>query len=618
MEEKQDVFKVFLSAILLFVAFIFTTQIFEGLPFIIRLLIYLPAYLVVGFDTIKESAENIRKGEIFDENFLMVIATAGAIAMGDFAEAVFVMLFFSVGEIFEEMAEEKSEKSLDDLLKIRPDTARVIADGTEFEREAKDVKIGEIILVKPGERIPLDGTVIEGNTEIDTSAVTGESAPRASLKGNRVFSGTVNMTSPIKIRVEATLEYSTASKIIDLVKNANEKKAKTERFITKFAKIYTPVVIGMAFIIAFVIPLIIGGWKAHIYSALTFLVVSCPCALVISVPLSFFGAIGCASKKGILVKGSDCLDEISAVDTVVFDKTGTLTKGAFEVVAIHPKMASENDILKLAAAIEQYSTHPIAQSIVAHYKGENEYFVENLKNIPGMGIYAEIDRNPVLVGNEKLMRKYGVTHKQCSKSGTIVHIALDGKYLGHLVISDGLKESGKQAIKELKDAKIEPIMLTGDNGETAGEIAEAVGIENFEHSLLPEQKVEKIEALSAQNKKTAFVGDGINDAPALAASNVGIAMGGLGSDAAIETADIVIMDDDVSKIPLLIRIAKKARLIAKQNIVFSIAVKVGVLLLSTFGAPHIMWFAAFADAGVLLLAVLNAMRTMKISGGKNA
>ena len=618
MEERQDIFKVFLSAVLLFVAFIFTTLIFEGLPFIVKLLIYLPAYLVVGFDTIKESVENIKKGEIFDENFLMVIATAGAIIMGDFAEAVFVMLFFKVGEIFEEMAEEKSEKSLDDLLKIRPDTARVIAGGTETEREAKDVKIGEIILVKPGERIPLDGTLIEGNTEIDTSAVTGESAPRTSFAGDRVYSGTVNLTSPIKIKVEATLECSTASKIIDLVKNANEKKAKTERFITKFAKIYTPVVIGLAFVIAVIIPLIFGGWKAHIYSALTFLVVSCPCALVISVPLSFFGAIGCASKKGILVKGADSLDEISAVDTVVFDKTGTLTKGTFEVVAIHPKMVSENDILKLAAAVEQYSTHPIARSIVAHYKGENEYFVSNLQNISGMGIYAEIDRNEVLVGNKKLMEKYGVTYKECSKNGTIAHVALDGKYLGHIVISDGVKKTGAEAINELKSAQIEPVMLTGDNAETAKEIAETVGIEKFEHSLLPEQKVEKIEELLGENKRIAFVGDGINDAPALACSNVGIAMGGLGSDAAIETADIVIMDDDIAKIPLLIRIAKRAQLIAKQNIIFSIAVKVGVLLLSAFSVPDIMWFAAFADAGVLVLAVLNAMRTMKTPGGKDA
>lgn len=618
MEEKQDVFKVILSAILLFVAFIFTNLIFDGLPFIVRLLIYLPAYLVVGFDTIKESAENIKKGEIFDENFLMVIATAGAIIMGDFAEAVFVMLFFKVGEIFEEMAEEKSEKSLDDLLKIRPDNARVIENGGEIEKEAKDIAVGETILVKPGERIPLDGTIIEGNTDIDTSAVTGESAPYTSGAGEKVYSGTVNLTSPIEVRVDSTLECSTASKIIDLVKNANDKKAKTERFITKFAKIYTPVVIALAFVIAVIIPLFLGEWKAHIYSALTFLVVSCPCALVISVPLSFFGAIGCASKKGILIKGSDSLDEISAVNTIVFDKTGTITKGAFEVVAIHPKMVSENDILKLAAAVEQYSNHPIARSIISHYKGENDYFVESIKDISGMGIYAEIDKNAVLVGNEKLMQKYGVEHKKCSKNGTIVHVALDGKYLGHIVVSDGIKDTVKQAVSEIKETQIETVMLTGDNGETAKEIAQSVGIDKYEHSLLPEKKVQKIEQFLAEKRRVAFVGDGINDAPALAVSCVGIAMGALGSDAAIETADIVIMDDDIAKIPTLIRIAKKAQLIAKQNIVFSIGVKVGVLILSAIGVPDIMWFAAFADAGVLVLAVLNAMRTMKITGGKNA
>ena len=618
MKDHDDLFKVFLSAVLFFIAFVLTGVLYTELPFYIRLLCYLPAYTIVGFECFKEAFENIKEGEIFDENLLMVVATVGAIVMGDFPEAVFVMLFFKIGEMFEDAAREKSKKSLDELLKIRPDKARVIKSGKEIEKEAKDVAVGEMILVNIGERIPLDGTITSGNTEIDTSAVTGESVPRAFRVSDKVFSGTVNLTSPIKVKVGATAEESTASKIIKLVTEANEKKAKTERFITKFAKIYTPVVIALAFVIAVIVPLFAGNFKEHIYSALTFLVVSCPCALVISVPLSFFGAIGCASRKGILVKGSDSLDEIADVDTVVFDKTGTLTKGLFEVVAIHPESIGEEEILKLAAAVEGYSSHPIARSITAHYSGMNEYFVDNLKNLSGTGISADVDGKKVLIGNEKLMEAGGIVYKPCSHKGTIVHIARDSEYLGHIVISDIIKEEAAEAIGQIKASGITPVMLTGDNGDIAENIANTAGIENYRHSLLPEAKLTEVEKLIGENKKVAFAGDGINDAPALARANVGIAMGGLGSDAAIETADIVIMDDNVKKIPLIIKIAKKAKLIAKQNIIFSIAVKAGVLILSAVGIHNIMWFAAFADVGVLVLAVLNAMRTMNINGGKNA
>ncbi|MBO4468288.1 MAG: cadmium-translocating P-type ATPase, partial [Clostridia bacterium] len=535
-----------------------------------------------------------------------------------FPEAVFVMLFFKIGEIFEEIADKKSKKSLDDLLKIRPDKAKVFENGVETERYAKDVVVGDTVIVGIGERIPLDGVILEGRTEIDTSPVTGESAPRVFGVSDQVYSGTVNLTSPLKIRVTATADGSTASKIIELVKNANEKKAKTERFITKFARIYTPAVIALAFVIAVVVPLITGGWRAHIYSALTFLVVSCPCALVISVPLSFFGAIGCASKKGILVKGADSLETVSDIDTLLLDKTGTLTKGSFEVTAIHPKQVSEDDILKLAAAVEEYSSHPIARSIVSHYNGVNNYFVEDVQNISGMGVGAVVEGKRVLIGNDKLMQKFNIGYKECSHKGTIVHIALDRVYLGHIVISDAVKDESGKAIDELKALTIEPIMLTGDNGDVAKEIAEKLGIGRYEHSLLPENKVGRVEKLLGENKKVAFVGDGINDAPALARANVGIAMGGLGSDAAIETADIVIMDDNIDKIPLIIKIARRAKLIAKQNIIFSIAVKLCVLILSALSIPKIMWFAAFSDVGVLVLAVLNAMRTMKIKGEDHA
>ena len=617
MKEKENLMKVFLSAVLLFVAMIFTRLIFTDLPYTVRLIAFLPSYIIVGFDVLKKSALNILKGDIFDENLLMSIATVGAMSMGDFSEAVFVMLFFKVGEIFEDIADEKSEKSLNELLKIRPEKATVSEKGETVEKDVKDVAVGETILVNIGERIPLDGTVISGQTEIDTSTVTGETALKPVGISDSVFSGTVNIISPIVVRVTATSEESTASKIIDLVKNAKEKKAKTERFIKKFAKIYTPVVVGMAFIIGVVAPLIFGGFKSHIYSALTFLVVSCPCALVISVPISFFGAIGCASKRGILVKGCNLLDKISSVDTIVFDKTGTLTKGVFEVTAIHPKEADKNDILKLAAALESGSPHPIAKSIVAHYKGENDFVAENLTNISGKGLVAKVKGRRVLLGNDKLMSDYGINYKNCSHSGTIVHIALENTYLGHIVISDDLKPNAQETIEDLKCSGIDLVMLTGDNENTAKEIADKAGIENFSAALLPEDKVKELEKLINNGKKIAFAGDGINDAPVLALADVGIGMGALGSEAAVESADVIIMDDDIKKIPLLIRIAKKAKRIASENIVFSILVKVTVLVLSVLGIPNMMWLAAFADVGVLVLAVLNSMRAMRIGGGQN-
>jgi len=612
-ERKENIVKIILSAFLLGAALLFTKIIFNDLPYYINLIFFLPSYLIVGFDVLKEAGEHIIKGKFLDEDFLMGIATLGAIIMGDFPEATFVMLFFLIGETFEETAEKKSESALDALLEIRPDTATVEIGVELVSKAAKDIEIGEIITVRAGERIPLDGIIFEGETRVDTSAVTGESAPKTLKFGEKVYSGSVNLSSVIKIKVTSSFEKSTANRILELVKNATENKAPTERFITKFAKIYTPIVVGLAVLIAIIPSLIFGDAKSHIYSALTFLVISCPCALVISVPLSFFGAIGNASKKGILIKGSQSIETMSALKTVVFDKTGTLTEGTFTVTAIHPEVVNADELLKIAAAVEGYSNHPIAQSIVSYFAGENDLCVQEVSEISGKGMRAYANGKIVLVGNEKLIESYGIEYKKCHHTGSIVHIAFDKTYLGHIVISDKIKEGTSEGIKALGGMGVNAVMLTGDNEASAENIANELTIADFRHSLLPQDKVTELEKiLDESTGKVAFVGDGINDAPVLARADVGIAMGALGADSAIEAADIVIMDDKLNKLPELIKISKKALLIAKENIIFSIAVKIAVLLLSAFGVSGIMWLAAFSDAGVLVIAVLNAIRTMKI------
>jgi len=612
-EQKENIIKVIISAVLLGIALLVTVVFFPDLPVWANILIFLPSYLVVGFEILKEAAEKLFKGELLDEDFLMAIATIGAMAVGEYPESTLVMLFFVIGETFEDMAFNRSEKSLNALLDICPDNALLVRGEETQDVMAKDVEIGDIILIKAGDRIPLDGVIVEGETTVDTSALTGESKPKKVAFGESVFSGLINLSGVIKVKVTSKFENSTASRILELVKNATEKKAKAERFITKFARIYTPVVVFLAVFIAVIPTIINGNAKSHIYSALSFLVVSCPCALVIAVPLAFFGGIGCCSKNGILVKGSDSLEILSKLDTVVFDKTGTLTKGTFTVTCLHPKMIDEKELVRIAAAAERYSSHPVAISIKEKFGEEIKAKTENITEESGLGIGAVVDGQNVLVGSEKLMEKNGIQVPVCHHIGTVVHVAKNGEYLGHIVISDEIKEKSKDTVSYLKSKKIHTVMLTGDNEEQAKAVGESVGIDSISYGLLPAQKVEEFNKIkSSNNKKIAFVGDGINDAPVLCVSDVGIAMGALGSDAAIEAADVVIMNDDIGKLSLSLRIAKKSLRIAKEIIVFSIAVKIGVLILSAIGISGIMWLASFADVGVLVIAVLNAMRTLKI------
>ncbi|MCQ2455096.1 MAG: cadmium-translocating P-type ATPase [Clostridia bacterium] len=611
-ERKKNIIKISVSAVLLAAAYIITEYILNGLPFWANLLIFLPSYLVVGYEVLFEAAEKLFKGRVLAEDFLMSVATIGALIMGDFPEATFVMIFFLIGEVFEKTADRKSEEAIESLLQICADKATVLIDGKETEVDSKEVKIGDIVIVKVGEKIPIDGIIIEGKTEIDSAAITGESLPVFAEEGAKVYSATVNLSGVIKIKTTTTFDTSTASKIMELIEESTEKKAKTEKFITRFAKVYTPVVVILAVAFAIVPSIIFGDFRKYIYSALTFLVVSCPCALVVSVPISFFGAIGAASKKGILVKGSDALEVFSKIRAFAFDKTGTLTKGSFAVVAVHPEKIDKQELVKITASCEKYSTHPIALSIVSCLGDRPMYEVKNTKEISGRGIECVIDDNTILVGSEKLMNENGVNYKECHHSGTVVHIAVNGEYSGHIVISDSIKPSAKKTVEKLKKAKIKTVMLTGDNKETAKTVAEELGIDEYYSSLLPQKKVEIIEELIEKQKLvTAFSGDGINDAPVLARASIGVAMGALGSDAAINTADVVIMDDNLCKLPVLMKISKKAVRIAKENIAFSIGIKVGVLILSALSVPNIMWFASFADVGVLILAVFNSMRTMR-------
>lgn len=591
------------------------------------LLVYLIPYLIAGYDTLLEAGENILKGDFFDEDFLMSIATIGALCIGflpgaetQFPEAVFVMLFFQVGELFEDIAEGRSRKSISALMDIRPDTANVERDGKVLTVNPEEVKVGETIVVKPGEKVPMDGVVLEGTSSLNTVALTGESVPRSISKDDDIISGCVNLTGVIRAKVTKAFGESTASKILDLVENASENKSKSESFISRFAKIYTPVVVIAALVLAFIPPVLSGDFggtfATWLYRALTFLIVSCPCALVISVPLSFFGGIGGASSKGILIKGSNYLEALAKVGTVVFDKTGTLTEGVFDVTAVHPETIDEKELLHLAAHVERYSSHPIAISLKNAYPDEADgCSVENVEEIAGHGVRAVVNGKTVCVGNTKMMDVVGAKWKSCEKNGTIVHVSVDGTYVGHIVVSDRIKADSADAIKALKaEGVTKTVMLTGDKREVGEYVASAIGLDEFRAELLPAGKVAELERLLKEKpagKTLAFVGDGINDAPVLARADLGIAMGGLGSDAAIEAADVVLMDDKPSKIALGVKSARKTLRLARENTFFAIFIKLLVLVLAVLGIAT-MWMAVFADVGVTVLAVLNAMRALKV------
>ena len=622
--DKKKLWRISAAAVLL--AGAFAVEKTTSLPVWQLLLIYLIPYLLVGYDVIAEAVEGLFHGELFNEDFLMCIATIGALCIGflpgaetQFPEAVFVMLFFQVGELFEDYAEGRSRESISHLMDIRPDTANVLRGGEVATVAPETVEVGETIVVKPGEKIPLDGTVLEGSSSLNTVALTGESLPRDVVAGDDVISGCVNISGLLHIKVNKTFGESTASKIIDLVENAGENKSKSETFIARFAKVYTPIVVTLAFILAFLPPLISGDFSGSfptwLQRALTFLVVSCPCALVISVPLTFFGGIGGASRNGILVKGANYMDTLSKLGTVVFDKTGTLTKGQFEVNAVHPDKFDETQLLHLAAHVERYSTHPIAVSLKNAYPNEHDdCTVEDVEEISGHGIRAKVNGDIVCVGNTKMMDSIGAKWHPCHKVGTIIHVAVNGVYAGHIVISDRVKEDSAAAIADLKSLGVKKtVMLTGDREEVGKDVATQLGLDEYHAELLPADKVSAVEKLIAEKPAgttLAFVGDGINDAPVLARADVGIAMGGLGSDAAIEAADVVLMDDKPSKVAAAIRIARHTLKIANENVWFAISVKVAVLVLAGFGLAT-MWMAVFADVGVTVLAVLNAMRTLK-------
>lgn len=624
-DSRTAIFRIVVAAVLLAAAFFVEKN--TNLPVWQLLLIYLIPYLIVGYDVLREAGENILRGKVFDEHFLMSIATLGALSIGfwaeenEFPEAVFVMLFFQIGELFEHRAESKSRKAIGHLMDIRPDTSNVEREGNVIVVRSEEVKVGEIVVVKPGERIPLDGEIVEGFSSLDTSALTGESMPKAVAKEDYVISGCVNLSGVLRIRVSKKFYDSTASKVISLVENASESKSKNISFISRFAKVYTPIVVLSALVVAFVFPIFSGNYVQEfplwLERALTFLVVSCPCALVISIPLTFFAGIGGASKEGILVKGSEFLEVLADLDTIVFDKTGTLTKGVFSVTAVHPEKYDENYLLHMAAHVERYSNHPIAVSLKNAYPNEADgCSIEHIEEIAGKGISAVVNRRKVLVGNTVLMDEAGVEWHPCECLGTIVHVAVDGEYVGHIVISDKVKEDASTAIKELKASGVRrTVMLTGDKEEIGQDVAKVVGVDECHAELLPADKLRILEELlenKSENGSLAFVGDGINDAPALARADVGIAMGGLGSDAAIDAADVVLMDDKPSKIALAIKVARKTLRISTQNIVFAIGIKVLIIILATFGLAA-MWMAVFADVGVMVIAVLNAMRALRIS-----
>lgn len=591
------------------------------------LLVYLVPYLLIGHDTLGEALEGIAKGDMFNEDFLMSVATIGALCIGflpgaetQFAEAVFVMLFFQVGELFEGYAEGRSRESISHLMDIRPDVANVERDGTVESIKPEEVRVGETIVVRPGEKIPLDGIIVEGTTSLNTIALTGESCPRDVEERDEIVSGCINLTGVIRVKTTKTFGESTVSKIIRLVESADENKSRSESFITRFARVYTPIVVFAALALAFIPPFFSAegygtAFSTWLYRALIFLVVSCPCALVISVPLSFFGGIGAASRRGILIKGSGYMDTLANLGTVVFDKTGTLTHGEFAVEAVHPSGFDEHELLHLAAHVEHFTTHPIGAALRNAFPSEatDGCKIEDVEEIAGRGIRAKVSGRTVCVGNGKMMEDIGLEAHNCHLAGTIIHVAVDGKYAGHIVINDKIKEDSAEAIASLKRLGVEKtVMLTGDREAVGKDVAERLGLDEYHAELLPADKVARVERLlseKTEGKSLAFVGDGINDAPVLKRADVGIAMGGLGSDAAIEAADVVLMDDKPSKISTAIGIARRTIHIARENVVFAIGVKVAVLLLATVGLGN-MWMAVFADVGVTVLAVLNAMRTL--------
>ena len=619
--QRTQLIMILVAAALLGVAVIIEHSF--ALPMWQLLLIYLVPYLIVGWGTLKEAVEGLMEGEAFNEHFLMAIATLGALGIGflpgaehEFPEAVFVMLFFQVGELFEGYAEGKSRESISHLMNIRPDIAHVVGGSAEVtDVRPEEVNVGTIILVRVGEKIPLDGVVVEGSSELNTIALTGETIPRPVETDDEVVSGCVNLSGVLRIRTTKSFGESSVSKIIRLVEDAGEHKSQSESFITKFARIYTPIVVVAALLLA-VLPVCFGGNLATwLYRALMFLVVSCPCALVLSVPLTFFGGIGGASRRGILIKGANYMDVLSKIDTVVFDKTGTLTHGMFAVEAVHPDSFDEHQLLHLAAHVEHYTTHPIGAALRDAFPGEatDGCQVTDVQEIAGQGITAKVGALTVSVGNTKLMDAVGAQWHDCSHAGTIIHVAIDGQYAGHIVINDKVKEDSREAISQLKALGVSrTVMLTGDRREVGAHVAEQLGIDEWYAELLPGDKVEHVEKYlnGSEEHRVAFVGDGINDAPVLARADVGIAMGGLGSDAAIETADVVLMDDHPSKVALAMRVARRTLAIARQNVWFAIGVKLAVLVLAALGLAT-MWFAVFADVGVTVLAVLNAMRALK-------
>ena len=609
-KQKRMLFRVLASAVLFAVALLLPT---EGW---LRLFTFLIPYAVIAWDVLWRAVRNIAHGQVFDENFLMSLATVGALATGEYPEAVFVMLFYQVGELFQSYAVDQSRKSITSLMDIRPDYANIEVDGQLRQVDPEDVAVGDTIVIKAGERIPLDGVVLEGTSNVDTAALTGESLPREAQPGDDVISGCVNLSGLLRVRVTKAFEESTVAKILDLVENSSSKKAKAENFITKFARYYTPAVVLAAVALALLPPLFTSiQWVDSIQRALNFLVVSCPCALVISVPLSFFGGIGGASKNGILVKGGNYLEVLAKTELVVFDKTGTLTRGVFNVTAIHPDHCGEAQLLELAALAESYSDHPISRSLKEAYGKELDASrVSNVEELSGRGVRATVDGRQICAGNDKLMEDIGVSWHPCHRVGTTVHVASDGVYLGHIVISDEVKPDANEAITALKACGVRrTVMLTGDAKAVGESVAQELGLDEVHTQLLPADKVTRVEALLGEvspKGALAFVGDGINDAPVLSRADIGIAMGGLGSDAAIEAADIVLMDDKPSKLADAIRIARRTLAIVRQNIVFALAVKFLVLALSAAGVAN-MWEAVFADVGVSVIAILNAMRALK-------
>ena len=604
-KQKKTLLRIVLAALLLVAAALLPA---EGLW---KALAFSVPWLVIGYDVLWDAVRGIAHGQVFDEKFLMAVATIGAFAVGEYPEAAAVMLFYQIGEWFQSIAVGRSRKSIAALMDIRPEFAVVLRDGQEEEVDPEEVSVGETILIRPGDRIPLDGTVLEGQSSLNTAALTGESLPVDVAPGDRVVSGSINMTGVLQVRAESAYEDSTVSRILELVENSAEKKAKVESFITRFARWYTPCVVIGALLLALVPPLFVGNWGEWIHRALIFLVVSCPCALVVSVPLSFFGGIGGASRAGILIKGANDLETLASVDTVAFDKTGTLTQGSFQVDAVHPREMEADELLDIAAAAESHSTHPVAESIVKAHGGHiDPARLGEIRELAGLGLQAEVDGETFFVGNGKLMDQVGADWHECHLPGTVVHIARGKEYLGHIVINDALKPDAASAMEALRKLGVRrTVLLSGDRQRVAEAVAKELGLDEVRAELLPEQKVEEVEKLLQSGAKLAFVGDGINDAPVLARADVGIAMGALGSDAAIESADVVLMDDKPSRIALAVKIARKTMGIVRQNIAFALGVKFIILILGALGIAD-LWLAVFGDVGVLILAILNAMRCL--------